>query len=84
MSILDKHMKKDIANLLLDKLSGVLDEKQKQNKIRNIVYAMSKKDQTIELVGFSQTGFGYWKRNNLDKLDDNLDKFLDKVKTWAY
>lgn len=57
MSILDKHMKKDIANLLLDKLFGVLDEKQKQNKIRNIVYAMSKKDQTIELVGSSQTGF---------------------------
>ncbi len=52
-------MKKDIANLLLDKLFGVLDEKQKQNKIRNIVYAMSKKDQTIELVGSSQTGFGY-------------------------
>jgi ATP-dependent DNA helicase RecG len=57
MSILDKHMKKDIANLLLDKLSGVLDKKQKQNKIRNIVYTMSKKDQTIELVGSSQTGF---------------------------
>ena len=57
MSILDKHMKKDIANLLLDKLSDVLDEKQKQNKIRNILYAMSRKDKTIELMGSSQTGF---------------------------
>lgn len=52
-----KARKKDIANLLLDKLSDVLDEKQKQNKIRNILYAMSKKDQSIELMGSSQTGF---------------------------
>ena len=57
MSILEEQTKKDIANLLLDKLSDVLDEKQKQNKIRNILYAMSKKDQTIELMGSSQTGF---------------------------
>ena len=53
-----KARKKDIANLLLDKLSDVLDEKQKQNKIRNILYAMSRKDKTIELMGSSQTG--YW------------------------
>lgn len=58
MSILEEYTKKDIANLLLDKLSDVLDEKQKQNKIRNILYAMSRKDKTIELIGSSQTG--YW------------------------
>ena len=52
-----KARKKDIVNLLLDKLSDVLDEKQKQNKIRNILYAMSKKEQTIELIGSTQTGF---------------------------
>jgi len=35
--------KEDIDKLLLDILPGVLDEKQRKNKIRNLVYAMSKK-----------------------------------------
>ena len=48
----------EIRELLLDKLPDILDEKQKYNKIRNILYAMSKKDETIELVGTSQAG--YW------------------------
>ena len=39
--------KEDIDKLLLDILPGVLDEKQRKNKIRNLVYAMSKKDKTI-------------------------------------
>lgn len=39
--------KKDMDKLLLDILPGVLDEKQCKNKIRNLVYAMSKKDKTI-------------------------------------
>ncbi len=39
--------KEDIDNLLLDILPGVLDEKQRKNKIRNLIYAMSKKDKTI-------------------------------------
>ena len=29
-------------------LSDVLDEKQKANKLRNLLYAMSKRDKTIE------------------------------------
>jgi ATP-dependent DNA helicase RecG len=47
---LDKYKqasKEDIDKLLLDILPGVLDEKQRKNKIRNLVYAMSKKDKTI-------------------------------------
>jgi ATP-dependent DNA helicase RecG len=39
--------REDIDKLLLDILPGVLDEKQRRNKIRNLVYAMSKKDRTI-------------------------------------
>ncbi len=39
--------KEDIDNLLLDILPGVLDENQKKNKIRNLIYAMSKKDNSI-------------------------------------
>lgn len=50
LEYLDKYKrasKNEIDKLLLDILPGVLDEKQRQNKIRNLVYAMSKKDKTI-------------------------------------
>lgn len=40
--------KQDIDGIILDFLPKVLDKNQKANKIRNIVYAMSKKDKTIE------------------------------------
>lgn len=40
--------KQDLEGLILDKLSDVLDEKQKANKLRNLLYAMSKRDKTIE------------------------------------
>ncbi len=43
--------KKDIDKLLLDILPKVLDDNQKANKIRNIVYSMSKKDQSIKNIG---------------------------------
>lgn len=43
--------KEDIDNLLLDILPGVLDEKQRKNKIRNLVYAMSKRDKSIKNQG---------------------------------
>jgi len=39
--------KEEIDKLLLDILPGVLDEKQRKNKIRNLIYAMSKRDKTI-------------------------------------
>jgi ATP-dependent DNA helicase RecG len=37
-----------LEGLILDKLSEVLDEKQKANKLRNLLYAMSKRDKKIE------------------------------------
>jgi ATP-dependent DNA helicase RecG len=42
-----KASKSDIDALLLEILPSVLDEKKKANKVRNIIYAMSKKDKTI-------------------------------------
>ena len=39
--------KKEIDNLILDILPDVLDKNQKENKVRNIVFSMSKKDNTI-------------------------------------
>ncbi|WLH23587.1 putative DNA binding domain-containing protein [Pseudomonas sp. FP215] len=48
--------RRDIDVLILDKLSNVLDEKQKQNKLRNLLHAMSKRDKTIVKRGSSQQG----------------------------
>ena len=43
--------RKDVDDLLMRYLSGALDEKQKRNKISNLLYAMSKRDNTIKNVG---------------------------------
>jgi ATP-dependent DNA helicase RecG len=51
-----KANKSELTNFILDKLPDILDEQQKQNKIRNILYAMSKKDKTIVFLGSSQKG----------------------------
>lgn len=54
LEYLDKYKqasKEDIDKLLFDILPGVLDEDQKKNKIRNLIYAMSKKDKTITNQG---------------------------------
>lgn len=47
--------KEDIDNLLLDILPGVLDENQRKNKVRNLVYAMSKKEKTIINIGSNRS-----------------------------
>jgi ATP-dependent DNA helicase RecG len=64
LEYLDKYQvasKQDIITLLFDILPGVLDEQQKQNKIRNILYAMSKRDETIVNTGsFKKPA---WRRN---------------------
>jgi len=39
--------KKEIDNLILDILPDVLDKNQKENKVRNIIFSMSKRDNTI-------------------------------------
>ncbi|MBK5415020.1 RNA-binding domain-containing protein [Pseudomonas sp. TH31] len=41
----------ELVTLILDKLSDALDEKQKQNKFRNLLNAMSTRDKTIEKSG---------------------------------
>ncbi|MCK5062227.1 putative DNA binding domain-containing protein [Candidatus Parcubacteria bacterium] len=41
----------EIDKLILDILPNILDEQQKKNKARNIVYAMSKKDKSIKNKG---------------------------------
>ena len=48
-----KASRDEIDNLLLDKLSNILDEQQKRNKIRNLLYEMSKKDRTIQNISKS-------------------------------
>ncbi len=43
--------RQEIYELLKDKLSDILDEKQKINKVKNLIYLMSKKDKTIKNIG---------------------------------
>lgn len=43
--------KEDIDKLLLDILPEILDKEKKKNKVRNLVYAMSKRDKSIENKG---------------------------------
>ncbi len=64
LSYLDKYgkaSKQDIDKLLLDILPDVLDEQQKGNKVRNLVYAMHKRDKTI--VNQGTTGNPVWEKN---------------------
>ena len=54
LEYLDKYKqasKTDIDELILDILPDILDEEKKQNKVRNLIYAMSKKDKTIANKG---------------------------------
>lgn len=46
--------KEDIDKLILDILPDVLDKQQKENKVRNLIYAMHKKDTTIVNKGTSR------------------------------
>ncbi|HCL4343102.1 ATP-binding protein [Pseudomonas aeruginosa] len=58
----------DLKRLVLDKLSDALDEKQKQNKFRNLLNAMSLRYQTIEKQGSRQTGRWVLSGSNQDKV----------------
>ena len=51
--------KEEIDGLILDKLPAVLDKLQRKNKIKNLVYALSKKEQAIENQGTKR--FPVWK-----------------------
>lgn len=47
----DSATREDIDKLILDILPTVLDIDKRKNKLRNIMYAMSKKDKTIKNIG---------------------------------
>ena len=53
--------KEDIDRLILDILPKILNENQKENKVRNLVYAMSKRDKTIVNQGTNRNP--KWVRN---------------------
>jgi ATP-dependent DNA helicase RecG len=64
LEFIDKYgsaSKDDIDKLILDILPSVLDEEQKGNKVRNLVYAMSKRDNTITNKGTIRKPI--WQRN---------------------
>lgn len=57
LEFIDKYgsaSKEDIVKLVLDILPKILDEGQRSNKVRNLVYAMSKRDRTIKNSGTSR------------------------------
>ncbi len=63
LEYLDKYKqasKADIDNLILDILPEILDEEKKQNKVRNLIYAMSKKDKII--VNKGTTRYPKWEK----------------------
>ncbi len=65
LEFIDKYgsaSKEDIDKLVLDLLPKVLDESQRRNKVRNLIYAMSKRDKTIKNLGTSR--YPKWIRNN--------------------
>jgi ATP-dependent DNA helicase RecG len=63
LEFIDKYgsaSKTDIDKLILDILPQVLDKKKKENKVRNLVYDMSKRDMSIENNGTNRKPI--WKR----------------------
>ena len=54
LEFLDKYgtgSKEEIDKLILDILPDFLDKQQKANKVKNLIYSMSKSDKTIEKKG---------------------------------
>jgi ATP-dependent DNA helicase RecG len=67
LDFIDKYgsaSKGDIDKLVLDLLPKVLNDSQRANKVRNLVYAMSKRDKTIANSGTSR--YPKWLRNNVN------------------
>lgn len=48
--------RQELEALILDKLSNVLDNKQKANKIKNLLYAMCRFDKSIVKTGGMRKG----------------------------
>ena len=72
-----KASRNDIDNLLMDKLSDVLTPLQKRNKIRNLLYEMSKKDGTIYNASTS-TANPEWMVTGNNEFKIEKDKDLDR------
>jgi ATP-dependent DNA helicase RecG len=66
--------RRDIDDVLTDKLSDVLSEPQKRSKIRNLLYAMSRRDATIQNIGSKKAS--RWILTDRGK--ENLALFSDK------
>jgi ATP-dependent DNA helicase RecG len=62
----------EIDTLLMDKLSNILDDTQKRTKIRNLLYEMSKKDNTIENESKS-TASPIWVLTSKNKIEKDKD-----------
>lgn len=65
LEFIDKYgtaSKEDINDLILDLLPNVLDNEQKENKVRNLVYSMSKRDKSVKNTGTTRKPT--WVRNN--------------------
>ena len=62
--------KANIDHLILDILPSVLDENKKANKLRNLVYALSKKDKTIENKGTGRHPKWILSSSKSQKLDE--------------
>jgi ATP-dependent DNA helicase RecG len=63
--------KENIDGLILDILPAVLDKQQRQNKVRNLLYAMKNKDKTIDNKGTNRKPkwvLSLSKTNTLNKL----------------
>lgn len=63
LEYLDKYKqatKSDIDNLILDILPEILDKQKKANKVKNLIYAMSKRDKTI--VNQGTTRYPKWEK----------------------
>jgi ATP-dependent DNA helicase RecG len=63
-----------IDEVLLDKLSDVLDEKQKSTKVKNLLQAMSKQDGTIENAGSNKIPRWVLTAAGRNKLETNRNK----------
>jgi ATP-dependent DNA helicase RecG len=64
LEFIDKYgsaSKEEIDKLVLDILPKILNEGQRKNKVRNLIYAMSKRDQSIKNTGTSR--YPKWIRN---------------------
>lgn len=56
--------KENLDNLILDILPKVLDKPQKENKLRNLLFAMHKKDKTIENKGTTRKAVWFLSSSN--------------------